>query len=235
MKVPFLFLQQLQTHLHRGENYTQLFFRLLGKENTCLQLYVRLLIEEQILKLGMVTPTEKRSDFFPLFPCYTLHTCVFFFTVANQMKINFLPRSVILISRSPATHDGEVHPRLGRQDRWVLLNLEISISMWWERWHRPHGKIRSSSSRSWDLTSHTNANLALWWTRPLGCNIRYGQTGTGTPVWKYCSVYSGVEKSNGYWMKLWEATMKTLSTYFLKFKKPCCMCIIPVIFLLQME
>lgn len=90
-----------------------------------------------------------------------------------------------------------------------------------ERWLLTHGKVQSSSS--WDLTSRTKASLALCWTRPLGCSIRYWQTGTGTPVWKYCSVYSGAEKSSGYCMQLWEVTVKRLSTYFLKFKKPCCM------------
>lgn len=68
-------------------------------------------------KLGMVTPTEKLSHLFPLLPCYTLHTFVFFFTMEHQIKINLLTRRVSLISRSPATHGGEVHPRLERQNR----------------------------------------------------------------------------------------------------------------------
>lgn len=76
---------------------------------------------------------------------------------------------------------------------------------------------------SWDLTSHTKASLVLWWARSLGCSIRYGQTGTCTPFRKYCSEYSGIEKSNGYCMQLGEVTVKRLSTYFLNFKKSCCM------------
>lgn len=56
-----------------------------------LQLYVRLLIEEEILKLGMIIPTKKQPDFSHLLPRYALHIHVFFFTIAHQMKINLLP------------------------------------------------------------------------------------------------------------------------------------------------
>lgn len=52
--------------------------------------------------------------------------------------------------------------------------------------------------------------------------LLFQNTNTGVPVWKYCSLYTREERSNGYCMQLWEETVRRLSSYFHKYKKPCC-------------
>lgn len=52
--------------------------------------------------------------------------------------------------------------------------------------------------------------------------LLFRNTNTGIPVWKYCSLYTREEKSNGYCMQLWEETVRRLRGYFHKYKKPCC-------------
>lgn len=185
--------------------------------------------------MGMVTPNENQSDFLPLFLCHTLlNTRVFCSTVAHQLKIHFLLQGGSLISRTQATHSGKVHTRL---DKWALLNLDTSISTWWERlagkmtsplWKTPDAE---AAAETWLVTQTRAFSPVVNWAFVP----QFQRIAISTPVWKCCSAYTGVEKSNGYCMQLWDVTVKRRNTYSHKYEKPCCSETVTVILLLQMK